>query len=504
MLITTAIKKFASTTPSKIALKGSQSSFSYADLNLELIRLMNKLQSVNPAVLGIVMDNSPAWAIVDLAAMALGITTVPLPLFFSPEQMAHAIHDAGIDVIVSDKPIHLETLLVSQKIKICSEVNYLVGDKVLTQFALDTTEHQLRTIPEHTAKITYTSGTTGKPKGVCLSLSTMQAVAHSLQVATHAEARDQHLSILPLSTLLENIAGLYVPLLSGATTVILPLEEVGLTGSSGFNVQKFMHAIISQNATSLILTPELLLALVSAVEAGLPKPEQLRFVAVGGASVSPRLLARAQALSLPVFEGYGLSECASVVALNSAQARKTGSVGKPLAHVGLSFSHEGEVLVSGACMLGYLGQAHEAASVLATGDIGYLDEDGYLHITGRKKNIFITSFGRNVAPEWVERELTLSPIIKQAALFGEAMPCNTAVIVAAPQASEEAIQNAIDQVNQGLPDYARVTYWLTADAPFSPQNGQLTANGRLRREAIWQQYQNTINSMYEGRQHVVL
>jgi len=241
------------------------------------------------------------------------------------------------------------------------------------------------------------------------------------------------------------------------------------------------------------------------VEAGFARPADLRFIAVGGASVSPRLLERARAVGLPVYEGYGLSECSSVVAVNTEEDNRPGTVGKPLPHTEIKLADDGDILVRGACLLGYATEpARLQDGFWPTGDIGYLDEMGYLHITGRKKNIFITSFGRNVAPEWVERELTLSPAIMQAAVFGEARPWNAGVIVAAPQVSTADVDLAIAEVNSHLPEYARVHAWIPASAPFMPQNGQLTANGRLRRDTIWQAYQNRINALYEESRDAVL
>lgn len=502
-MIIDAIQHYAVATPLQLALVGSHMHINYAELSNAIELAKAKLKQSKPRVLGIAMDNSPAWAVMDLAAISLNICVVPLPLFFSAEQLAHAINDAGIDLIVCDEPLHLERVLHTQGMEVGAESHYLVAGKVLTEFRL-ASEANLN-LPAGTAKVTYTSGTTGKPKGVCLSLSTIETVAKSLQEATQAQPKDRHLSILPLSTLLENIAGLYVPLMAGATAVLYGAQQVGLSGATGFDVQKMMQALHTNKATTLILTPELLNALVSMVEAGYPVPEHLRFVAVGGASVSPKLLDRAQALALPVFEGYGLSECASVVALNTVQANQIGSVGKPLPHVTVRFAEDGEILVSGNRFLSYLGSTHsKLLDAWPTGDIGYMDASGYLYITGRKKNMFITSYGRNVAPEWVERELTLMPAIAQAALFGEAKPFNVAVIVPRPQASAESIQAAIECVNQGLPDYARVTRWITASAAFTPQNDQMTANYRLKREAIWQHYQQQLNALYEETSHAVL
>jgi long-subunit acyl-CoA synthetase (AMP-forming) len=246
----------------------------------------------------------------------------------------------------------------------------------------------------------------------------------------------------------------------------------------------------------------MLQAMVAAGEGGASMPSSLRFIAVGGAPVAPSLLQRAYQLGLPVFEGYGLSECASVVALNAPDCSRLGSVGRALPHVSVSFSADGEILVSGSTFLGYLG--HECPpQPWPTGDLGYVDAEGFLHLTGRKKSLFITSFGRNVAPEWVERELTQQPAIAQAALFGECTPLNVVVIVPRPGFSEDEIETAIELVNQSLPDYARASTWLKASAPFTQKNGLLTANGRLKREAILEAYTESIEQLFMKEIHDV-
>ncbi len=503
--ILTAIAQFAVKSPHKIALQGKATeTLTYADLVISIELVTYRLKHASAMVLGLAMDNSPTWAIADLAAIELNLPVVPLPNFFSAEQTIHAIDDASINVVLSDQPILFKQMLDAHGKKILQEKQYLIEDKIITQFTLEA--KKVSALPNGTAKITYTSGTTGKPKGVCLDTCALNQVALSLLEATRARPTDRHLSILPLSTLLENIAGLYVPLLAGATAILKPSAQVGLSGATGLNIATMMEALNASRATTTVLTPELLNALVSAVEAGYTKPPYLRFVAVGGASVSPQLLNRAAGIDLPVYEGYGLSECASVVALNTPHNNKIGSVGKPLPHVTIRFGGYGEILVKGACLLGYVGDVSndQTTQYFPTGDIGYLDDDGYLYITARKKNQFITSFGRNVAPEWVERELTMSPFIAQAAVFGEAKPWNVAIIVPAKNATPAEIDIAIAQTNQLLPDYARVSQWILADAPFSPQNNQLTANGRLRRIAIWQQYQERIDEIYKEKSYAVL
>ena len=132
---------------------------------------------------------------------------------------------------------------------------------------------------------------------------------------------------------------------------------------------------------------------------------------------------------------------------------------------------------------------------LRTGDLGHF-EDGFLVLHGRKKHQFVTAYGRNVNPEWVEAELVQQAPIAQAWLHGEALAQNVAVLVPRrPGVADAELQAAIDRVNAGLPDYARVHRWLRADAPFGASNGLATANGRLRRNALFKHYQSAINAI---------
>jgi len=500
-----AINRCSKEQPDSPALLGKQYALSYRELTAAIERFGAQLRASPARTIALALDNSPLWAVLDLAGLHAGKPVIPLPFFFSAEQIVHSIRDAGIDCILTDQPEQYRKLLEAADIEIGAFFTHGLNGQAFSDIRLHNVA--ARTLPAGTVKVTYTSGTTGNPKGVCLGAAALQQVAASLLAATCGKADDRHVSVLPLSTLLENLAGVYVPLLAGATCHLLPLAEVGLSGSSGLDIKKMLAALIEYRATTTILTPQLLHALVAAIEAGHPAPQQLRFVAVGGAPVAARLLQRAEALGLPVFEGYGLSECASVVALNTENERRIGSVGKPLAHARVEFAEDGEILVAGATLLGYTGDAPlqpgecSSTKFWPTGDIGHLDEQGFLHLTGRKKNIFITSFGRNVSPEWVESELTLHPAIAQAAVFGEARPWNVAVIVPRGNTPEalNAVSQAIAEANHVLPDYAQVKHWLPAQAPFLPQNGQLTANGRLKREAIWQLYQPPIEQLYREK-----
>ncbi|MDQ6987143.1 MAG: AMP-binding protein [Mariprofundaceae bacterium] len=498
-----AIAAHAQQTPHKLALEdGAGCGLVYAQMISEISRVGDELHAYSPAAIGIFMDNTPAWAVVDLAAVQAEIPCVPIPLFFSPAQVAHLINSAGIALLLTDQAQAMESLFAGVGVSCESAAQIQIAGQTVSLFQLKPFQSKstvAEKIPVGIAKITFTSGTTGDPKGVCLTQQTMETVAVSLRDACAADDEERHLCALPLATLLENIGGIYVPLLAGGTCILPGLAAVGMRGSSGLDAQRFLEALICFRASTCILIPQMLLALCAAVQQSGEKPQTLRYLAVGGAPVSLAQLEQAAVLGLPVFEGYGLSEAGSVVAVNAPDALRAGTVGKPLAHVRLDVADDGEIMVAGALFSGYLGQKTPAlvGDYYATGDIGHLDEDGFLHITGRKKHIFITAFGRNVSPEWVERELTIQPGIAQAVVFGEARPFNVAVLTVRDGIDAAVVEQCVAAANDGLPDYARVSRWILTDAPFSVANGLFTGTGRPRREAILQIYGEQIKSIYE-------
>ncbi len=478
-----ALAQHARGRPDEQAVVGGGVALSYAELIAEIHRAAEILDERGPGVLALALDNAPIWAVWDLAAQQAGVTLVPLPDFFTPEQSRHALEDAGVEVLI--RPAE--------------------GDDDDLQLAGQTCRWEplyparRNRVPAGTAKITYTSGTTGKPKGVCLAQSAIDRVVRSLAEAAQASSADRHLALLPLSVLLENIGGLYIPLLVGATAVLEPMSRVGLSGSSGLEPQTMLRALREARATTAISVPAQLNAMVATLESGKPAPAHLRFLAVGGGAVATRLLERAHASGLPAYQGYGLSECASVVTVNRPGDDGPDTVGRPLPHTKVKIAEDGEVEVRAPGFLGYLGGGDTPREKWwPTGDLGRLDADGRLHILGRKKNIFITAFGRNVAPEWVEAELTAEPAIAQSAVFGEARPWNSAVLVTT--APDHEVFAAIDRANRRLPDYARVYRWLRADSPFSSSNGQATDNGRLRRAAVLSAYSERLNSLYDTQE----
>jgi long-subunit acyl-CoA synthetase (AMP-forming) len=440
---------------------------------------------------GILADNGVGWAITDLALHTCRMVCVPLPAYFSKTQLLHALDDAGVDSLLLEDLAGARDMLADWRIAAVS------GRTGLTLLRRRLGPDRVPQLPPGTAKVTYTSGSTGGPKGVCLAAEQLETVAGSLAAAAAALDPVRHLCLLPLPTLLENVAGIYAPLIAGACCLLPPASDTGMS-YSGVDPQRMLASLSSLRPESLVLVPELLQLIVTAAERGWAVPGSLKFAAVGGASVSPELLRRAQAVGLPAYEGYGLSECASVVCLNVPGADRPGSVGRVLPHARVRLAQDGELLVSGVTMLGYLGgQSRVSGEEFATGDLGEMDEDGYVYVRGRRRNVFISSYGRNVEPEWVERELTRQTAIRHALVYGEGRPHPVALLC--PGNGEEsgvAIERAVALANATLPDYARVRRWARIPGGLSFENGLLTANGRLRRAAIVERHAVLIDSLY--------
>ena len=431
------------------------------------------------------LDNGVDWLCLDIAIRQIGAVHVPLPMFFSPAQVDHALQSASVDTLILPAPVAAPEGRARADGSAGSDAPRL--HRRLAAF------DQRAVLHPGTAVVTYTSGTTAQPKGVCLDFNHLQQVAQVLADAAAPCAPQRHLCLMPLATLLENVGGLYAPILSGAELCLPTLAEIGYSGAGGLDIAQLLRCLHHYQPHSMILLPQLLRALVMAAEGGASLPTSLRFIAVGGARVGAALIERAMALGLPVFEGYGMSECASVVCLNRPDAWRAGSVGRALPHVALRLG-EGDVLeVQGPHMLGYLGQPAAAAGYWRTGDLGRIDDDGFVHVLGRADNVIVTAYGRNVAPEWVESELLQHAVIAQVAMFGEAQAFNSAVIV--PRSADtpaSALRAVVQRCNADLPEYARIAAFVVADVPFQLANGQLTANGRPRRALIAQHYADAL------------
>jgi long-subunit acyl-CoA synthetase (AMP-forming) len=472
--------------PDKVALEDTSSTMTYRQLSDAITRLGTRIAAERVAVM---LENGIPWAVIDLTIAACGAVAIPVPAFFSDEQIAHLLDDAAPDLLITDRPGYgfpLSQVTRHETISVAHSEIHLYTLQPACR----------RVLPLDTGKITYTSGTTKQPKGVCVRRSALDEVTETLAAAAAAQPDARSLTVLPLSTLLANIGGIYVPIIRGATAVLPPLAQCGFAGSSAVEPAEFMDALCRFVPTATILVPQLLKLAVESAQAGAPLPSTLRFVAVGGAPCSAPLLGRARALGIPVYEGYGLSEATSVVSMNRPDSERPGSVGMPLPHARVRIADDGEIIVSGALFGGYLGVYDAPPEAWHTGDTGWLDADGFLYISGRKKTAFATAFGRNVSPEWVESELVATRAVQQAAVFGEGREFNVAIVVPMPGASADHIRAAIDATNARLPDYARVSAWCAADLPFGAANGLARPGGALDRPGIASRYAAAIDAMY--------
>ena len=428
------------------------------------------------SIVALYADNSPDWLITDLALQQAGMVSVPIPGFYAPSQIKELLtkYDISGFICPALAPVIDATYAATSSPP--------PGVQSLAFYIKQASAPISHPYAQGT-KLTFTSGSTGSPKGIPLAPQQQWDLASELASQLSSLGLQRHLAMLPLPVLLENVAGLYTGLRLGAEIAIPSVSVVGLTGSSGFNAKTAIEAINQFQADSIILLPQMLRDIVFELKASSHSIRSLKFIAVGGGKVSESLITEARLLGLPVYEGYGLSEACSVVSLNTPQADRVGSVGKPLRLGSVKISGDQEILVK-------LGED----DWLATGDLGSIDSEGFLSITGRKKNVIITSFGRNVSPEWPESILQSFREVSHALVFGDDEPKLSALIMPSQaNCSIESMQAVIDEANRVLPDYAQIGRWMFADKPFSVRDGSLTANGRLRREQIRQNYEELIH-----------
>jgi long-subunit acyl-CoA synthetase (AMP-forming) len=426
-----ALARHARTRPDALAFRDDNGAVSWQQLTARVADLAHRLADA-PQTVGIGLAGGIDYVVADLAITLTGRRQVPLPFFFSTAQNAHILMDAGIGAVVARDPALFAPL---PQIEVIDPA-----------FSGET--RALPTYQGNAERVIYTSGSSGHPKGVIIGDAQSGASLRALSDVVGASSTDRHLSILPLAQLLEQICGIFLPILAGAETVFRFEATKALFGAP---IAPLSAAFEDIQPTTSLLAPAILGRWVADLTAkGKKAPQGLRFVAVGGASTAPTLIKSALSVGIPVCEGYGLSECCAVVAMNRPGDSVAGTVGQILDGLDVQLV-DGEITVAGpTVMVGYL-NGDPAPTRWHTGDLGHFNGDR-LVIDGRKDALLVTGAGRNISPEWVEQRVNADPRIVSSALGLRASDDALVLIVvaAAPVTVKDLAQTLGD-----LPPYAR-------------------------------------------------
>ncbi len=420
---------------------------------------------------------------------------------------------------------------------------------------------------EEIATIIYTSGTTGEPKGVVLAHRNFFANLEAVSELFECYPEDEFLSFLPLSHILERTAGHYFSCYHGATVAyaegidslpenlveikptlmisvprlfekmygrILESVETGSpikrkifywsikTGREFMNFQMAGEAVPALLKIKHGLATKLVFGKLNQRLGG-----RLRYCISGGAPLPALIGEFFNSAGLTILEGYGLTETSPGISFNKPDAYKFGAVGIPLPNVEVKIAEDGEILTRGEhVMLGYYNKEEETKEVIdaegwfSTGDIGFIDEDGFLTITDRKKNIIVTSGGKNIAPQPIENILVTSSLIEQAVVIGDRRKFCSALIVPAEEAiknlaiksditfadyeellsKEELIseiQNEVDKLTEQFASFERIKKISLIPEMFTQEGGELTPSLKIKRRVVEEKYGEQIEAIYQ-------
>src|SRR3984893_10501787 len=468
-----SMKRHASEAGGLIAVSDQHGQLSRGELLAGVTALATDLRG-QPQTIGIYAPNGIAWVIAQLACALAGKIAVPLPTFFSAAQLGHVVRDASVDLILASE----QTAALALQSGVPTNVIDMIDIH---------REAGLPDVIDGFGQIIYTSGSTGQPKGVRHQSGQIAWSAAALETATGAAATDSYLSVLPLPLLLETICSIFIPARLGAHVHF----DTGLAERVGRgNATGIAKAFETHHPTTSVLVPQLLKHWVAELKAvGQTAPSSLRFVAVGGAPVPKQVANAAWSLGIPVHEGYGLSECCSVVAVNRPKQRRPGTVGQPLSGLSVSIDN-GEIVVDGPSITdGYLGQGG-ANRPWRTGDLGEIDRDGFVTVHGRKDSLLVTAFGRNVSPEWIETMLLADPRIALCVVTGHGEAHLTSLLIPSPAggawfatATQAEILELLSDRCSEAPEYAVPREYVVISFE-EALNNQLISNGRPVRKKI--------------------
>ncbi|MGI5351314.1 AMP-dependent synthetase/ligase [Streptomyces sp. CA-250714] len=507
----------------------------------------------------VLAETCPEWTYAHFGLLAAGAVLVPVYPTAGEEEIAWVLADSGAcAVLCGDETQAARVEALRDRLPRLRHVR-LLDAPYERPAPLDALLERARAVPpEATAGIVYTSGTTGPPKGCVLRHANFNAVRDATVEHLGLGPGDRTYLYLPLAHLLAQLTEL-ATLLEGATLayfggriedVVGELAEVAPTHLPSVpRLFEKVHATVAALAQGQGADgPERLAAAVrTGLEvadleaAGRPVPEELaarhaqaekrlfslvraafggrlRRPVSGGAPLAPQTRDFLRACGLPVYEGYGMTESAGLIALSRPGAHRPGTVGKPLAGCEVRIAEDGEVLARGPMVFpGY--HANEAATAeildaegrLHTGDLGALDEDGYLSITGRKKDLIITSAGKNITPSLLEFALQQSRWISQAVLIGDNRPYPVALItcdreeiarlgLTGPPSRDvtlrRLVQEAVDAANAQAARPARIRAFAILDEDFDVGTGELTPTLKVRRGVVARRHAARIEALY--------
>jgi long-chain acyl-CoA synthetase len=530
---------------------------------------------------GLVSENRPEWVIADLAIMSAGAITVPAYVTHTIDDHRHVFSNSSARaVIVSKPPLSARVLAAANQVSTihtvvaiepasgqASAVDIRSWEELLTrgdEMADDTAELVAAIEPDDLACLMHTSGTGGIPKGVMTThrniIANCRGAYRLLRMVGLSD--DVFLNFLPLSHTYEHTAGMMFPISLGAQIyfaegaetlaanmlearptlmtavprlyetlhrrILLAVERRGGV-SRGF----FDKAVAIGRKRSLsqpLSFEERLLdpVLDRLVRAKLRRRfgGRLKAMVSGGAPLNPEIGSFFVALGVRLLQGYGQTEAAPVIACNSPAHIKIDTVGPPLDGVRVKIADDGEILVAGDnVMKGYWNDPEATAKVLEdgwlkTGDVGLVDEDGYIRITDRKRDFIKNSGGETISPARVEGYLTIEPEIAQAMVFGDRRPYLVAVLVpdpdfaaaygaggpvgdfrtiAADPSFAKAIGAVVARVNQRLSSVERVRHFAIAAEPFTIANGQMTPTLKIKRHVICEAYGAALDALYDSK-----
>ena len=503
----------------------------------------------------LVSENRPEWMASDIAIMSNRLICVPNYTTYTSRDFEHILNDSQpVGLIVSNKNLLQTILTASEKVKynfkfiLCfdyfenNSISNLVFLNDLTDDNNDNNREKIKEIKrKDPACIIYTSGTQGLPKGVILShggiLSNCEGAYELLKTIKSPDLT--FLTWLPLSHSYEHAVQFVQIILEAkvfynkSIETLLPTVKIAqphimtavprfynnlhakmkinLKNQSNFKQNLFNKTIqlgtkkfkniklsFSENIINLILD-----ALVRKKVKNNFGGRLEAFIS-GGGPLDSQVGEALNALGLKTLQGYGLTETSPVVSCNLLNKVKVDTVGPIFPGVEVKLAEDGEILVKGEnLMLGYWNNKEATEQTikdgwLHTGDIGEFDEDNYLKITDRKKDIIVSLGGDNIAPSKIENLLTLSPEIEQACVFGEQKNYIAALLVlnSESKSSDEDIQRYIDEVNKDLTQPEKIKKFIFIDEPFSIENNLMTPTMKVRRHEVQKKYQNQIDQLF--------